>query len=215
MGAQFAQFLHRLDEVDAVVIVLLDPGRHREDIGVEDDVLRREALGHQQIIGALADFDLALLGIGLPDLVEGHHHHRRAVIHADARVFEELRLAFLHADRIDDRLAADALQPRFDHMEFRAVDHHRHAGDIGFGGDQFEERRHGVDRIEQPFVHVDVDHLRAVFDLLARDFDRGGVIARHDQLLERGRAGDVGALADIDEAGGGGLGHFYLSSPSP
>jgi hypothetical protein len=58
---------HRLDEVDAVVVVLLDAGRHREDVGIEDDVFGRKAhLGHQQIIGALADFDLALLGVGLP-----------------------------------------------------------------------------------------------------------------------------------------------------
>ena len=31
-----------LDEVDAVVVVLLDAGRDREDIGVEDDVLGRK-----------------------------------------------------------------------------------------------------------------------------------------------------------------------------
>jgi hypothetical protein len=29
----------RLDEGDAVAVVLLDAGGHREDIGVEDDVL--------------------------------------------------------------------------------------------------------------------------------------------------------------------------------
>ena len=57
--------------------------------------------------------------------------------------------------------------------------------------------------VEQALVHVDVDDLRAVLDLLARDLDRGGIIAGHDQLLERRRAGDVGALADIDETGGG------------
>ena len=62
-------------------------------------------------------------------------------------------------------------------------------------------RRHRLDRVEQPLVHVDVDDLRAVLDLLARDFDRPGIVAREDQLLERGAAGDVGALADIDEAG--------------
>ena len=53
--------------------------------------------------------------------------------------------------------------------------------------------------VEQALVHVDVDDLRAVLDLLAGDLDRGGIVAGHDQLLEAGRAGDVGALADIDE----------------
>ena len=55
--------------------------------------------------------------------------------------------------------------------------------------------------IEQAFVHVDVDNLRAVFDLLARDLDRGFIIAGQDQLLELGAAGDVGAFADVDERG--------------
>ena len=33
----------RLDEGDAVVVVLLDAGRDREDVRIEDDVFRREA----------------------------------------------------------------------------------------------------------------------------------------------------------------------------
>ena len=53
--------------------------------------------------------------------------------------------------------------------------------------------------IEQAFVHVDVDDLRAHRDLIARDIERGGKIAFLDQLAELGRAGDIGALADIDE----------------
>ena len=57
-------------------------------------------------------------------------------------------------------------------------------------------------RVEQAFIHVDVDNLRAIFDLIARDLDRGFIIAREDQLLEPGAAGNIGALADIDEAGG-------------
>src|SRR5262249_49087650 len=39
----------------------------------------------------------------------------------------------------------------------------------------------------------------AVADLLARDLDRSGEIAREDQLGERAGAGDVGPLADVDE----------------
>ena len=54
-------------------------------------------------------------------------------------------------------------------------------------------------RVEQAFVHVDVDDLRAVRHLIARHFKRGGVVARGDQLAEFRRARDIGALADIDE----------------
>ncbi len=59
----------RLDEIDAVIVVLLDAGGDGEDVRIEDDVLRREAgLLGQQLVGAGADFDLARLGVGLPCL---------------------------------------------------------------------------------------------------------------------------------------------------
>ncbi len=64
---------------------------------------------------------------------------------------------------------------------------------------KIEERRHRLLGIEQPFVHIDVDHLRAVLHLLARNRKPSCVVARRDQLAEFGGAGDVGALADIDE----------------
>ena len=106
----------RLDEGDAVAVVLLDARRHREDVGIEDDVLRRKAdLLGQQLVGPLADGDLALDGVGLALLVEGHHHHGGAVAQHLPGVFEERLLAFLHGDRVDDRLALHALQARLDH----------------------------------------------------------------------------------------------------
>jgi len=62
-------------------------------------------------------------------------------------------------------------------------------------------------RVEQALVHIDIDHLRAVLDLLASDLDGGFIIIVEDQLLEARRARDIGALADIDEIGGRGCGH--------
>ena len=61
-------------------------------------------------------------------------------------------------------------------------------------------------RIEQALVHVDVDDLGAVGDLIAGDFQRRGVIAGLDQFAEFGRAGDIGPLADIHEIDVGGEG---------
>ena len=57
-------------------------------------------------------------------------------------------------------------------------------------------------RVEQAFIHVDVNNLRAVLNLLPRDFNRLGIVIGHDQFLKRGRASDVGAFADIDEGCG-------------
>ncbi len=142
--------------------------------------------------------------VGLALLVEGHHHHGGAVAARDPRLVNELLLAFLQRDRVDDRLALHAFQAGLDHLELRGIDHHRHAGDVRLRGDQVEELNHRLLRIEQALVHVDVDHLRAVLDLVARHRQRGGVVAGGDQLAEACRAGDVGALADIDEGNVGG-----------
>ena len=83
--------------------MLLEAGRDGEDVRVEDDVVRVEAasLG-QQPVGALADLDLAASGVRLALLVERHHDDRRAVAADDPRLAQELVLAFLQADRVDD-----------------------------------------------------------------------------------------------------------------
>ena len=60
--------------------MVLDAGRHSEDVGVEDDVLRRQPnLFGKDFIGARTDLDLARLGIRLALLVEGHDDDGRAV----------------------------------------------------------------------------------------------------------------------------------------
>ena len=74
-----------------------------------------------------------------------------------------------------------------------------HAADVGLGGDQLGEAVHRRDAVDHALVHVDVDDLRAGLDLLAGDGERRGVVAGLDQVAEPRRAGDVGALADVDE----------------
>jgi hypothetical protein len=59
-------------------------------------------------VGARADLGLAREGVGLALLVEGHHHHGRAVAAHEPGLAQELRLAFLQRDRVDDALALDA-----------------------------------------------------------------------------------------------------------
>ena len=103
----------RLDEGDAVVVVLLDAGGDGEDVGIEDDVLGREAgLFGQQLVGAGADRDLALQRVGLALLVEGHDDDGGAVGAHQPGVVQEGLLALLHRDRVDQRLALHAFQAR-------------------------------------------------------------------------------------------------------
>ena len=203
MRAALPDLAARLDKVHAVIIMFLDARRDGEDVGIEDDVLRREADGHEEMIGALANLDLAVPGVSLTGFIEGHDDHGGAIGHAFSGMVEEDVDAFLHADRIDDRLARDAFEAGLDHVPFGRVDHDGHAADVRFRRHKFEEGGHRLDRVEQPFVHVHVDDLRAIFHLLARDVDGGGIVAGHDQLLELGGARDIGAFADVDEIGGG------------
>ena len=143
VGQGLADLPRRLDEGDAIAVVLLDAGRDGEDVRVEDDVLgRKVGLFGQKLVGARADRDFALERVGLALFVERHHHHRRAIGAHQPGLAQELLLAFLHRDRVDDRLALDAFEPGLDHREFRRIDHHRHARDIGLGGDEVEELDH-------------------------------------------------------------------------
>jgi hypothetical protein len=123
--------------------VLLNAGRDREDVRIEDDVFRREAdLIHQDVVGAFADRGLALERVGLTLLVEGHHDDRGAVAAHDPGVLDELLLAFLHRDRIHHRLALHAFQAGLDDRELGAVDHHGNPRDVGLARDQVQERDH-------------------------------------------------------------------------
>jgi hypothetical protein len=184
-----------------VAVVLGDAGGDREHVRVEHDVLRREPRrAGEQVVGAPADGDLALGGVGLALLVEGHHDDTGAVVADPAGLLEELLLALLEADRVDHALALHALQPRLQHAPARAVHHDRDPGHLRLGGDQVEERRHRLDAVEQVGVHVDVQQVGAAANLLQRDVHRGLVVAGLDQPPEPGRTGDVGALADHHEA---------------
>ena len=85
-----------LDEVHRVVVVFLDTGGDGEDVRVEDDVLGREAhFVDQDAVGTLADLDLALVGVGLAGLVEGHHHRGGAIATHQLGLVAEGVLAFL------------------------------------------------------------------------------------------------------------------------
>ena len=108
------------DEGPTIVVMFRDTGRDREDIGIEDDIFGREIrLVDQKPVGAGADLHLALDGVGLTGLVEGHHHHRRAIAPRQLRLLQEVGFAFLHADRIGDRFALQAFQTSFDHCPVR------------------------------------------------------------------------------------------------
>ena len=193
---------YRLDEVDAVVVVLLDAGGDGEHVGVEDDVLGREAdFSCEDLVGAPADLDLSLYCVRLARLVEGHDDHRRAVALYEPGLPDELLLALFQADGVYDRLALHPFQPGLDDGPPGRVDHDGHPRDVRLGGHEVEEPDHRLLAVEHPLVHVDVYDLGAVLDLLARHVQGRLVIVVQNKVLEARRAGDVGALAYVHEQG--------------
>jgi len=106
-----------LDERQPIVVVLLHSGTDSEDVGVEDDVLSPEAeRAGQHVVGAPTNRHPTLHVRGLPLFVEGHHDHRSAVLAGSVGVLQEGLLAFFQRERVDDRLALQTLQARFDHL---------------------------------------------------------------------------------------------------
>src|SRR5919197_1382185 len=80
----------RLEVSQGIVVVLLDAGRDRQDIGIKDDVLGRKTdLVGEDRIGTLADLELALGGIRLAPLVKSHDDHRRTIAADPFGVFDE------------------------------------------------------------------------------------------------------------------------------
>ncbi len=189
-----------VDEIDRVVVVLFNARGNGKDVRVKDDVFGREVeLIDQHAVGALADLNLALIGVGLAFFVKGHDHGRRAITLEQLGLFLEGRQAFLHRDRIDDALALYAAQAGFDHAPLGAVDHDGYARNVGLAGDQVQKAHHGGLAVQHSLVHVDVNDLRAVFDLLAGHGQCGLEVAVEDHAGEGLGARNVGALADVDE----------------
>ena len=193
-----------LEEIDRVVIVLLDASRDGEDVGIENDVFgwEAEALG-EKFVGAGADADLFVARGGLALFVEGHHDGGGAVAHDQLRAAEEFGFAVFEGDGIDDAFALEALEAGFEDGPLRGIDHHGHAADVGLGGDQVEELHHRGLTLDERFVDIDVDDVGAALDLLFGDGEAGVPVAGFEGLGEFRRAGDVGALTDDEEVGGG------------
>ena len=89
----------RADKILRVVIVFIDACRDRENVRVEDNIFRREAdLFGEDFVGAAANFNFTLAGVGLAHFVKRHHHHRRAITAHQLRVMHKRPDALFHGD---------------------------------------------------------------------------------------------------------------------
>ena len=171
------------DEIHRIVVVLLDAGRDRQNVRIKNNVLRRKAhfLG-KQLVTPRANLSFALERVGLTLLIERHYHDRCAITFHQLRLLQKFLFAFLEADRVHDPFALNAFEPGLQHRPLRAVDHYRNA-DLGFRREEMKEVNHGLFGIEHSFVHVHVDDLRAVLDLLTRNSYGVFVLTTKDTLV--------------------------------
>ena len=180
----FFDFPDRLDELHRITVVLLNPGGHREDVDVKDDVLRGETrFFGQQSVSPPANLHLAFSVGRLPLFVECHHDDGGPVAPGLAGLLEERPLPFLQADGIHHRFALHALQTCLQNRPLGAVQHQRYPGNFRLAGNQVEEPGHARLPVQQRLIKVDVDQVGSGFHLLARHryclvkfllFDQGG-----------------------------------------
>ena len=94
----------------------------REDVRVKDDVVRVESdLVDKNFEGPSTNFDLAVFVGGLADLVEGHDNDGGAKLLDDGGLGDEVLLALLQRDGVDNALALAALQASLNHFEVGGV----------------------------------------------------------------------------------------------
>ena len=192
----------RVDEVPCVRVVLLHAGGDGEHVQVEDDVLGQEAdLADEEVVAPQRDLDLLLRRRRLPVLVERHDDDRRAVLLADLRALDEVRLALLQADRVDEALALHELQTGLDDAHRRRVDAERDARDVGLGAEVAQELPHGLRTVRDvAVVERNVEALCHA-DLLARKVHGGLPALLLDGVEEHPAPGDVALLADAHNVG--------------
>ena len=157
---------------------------------------RNAVLVDEEIDRALRHLQLALAreGLGLQLVfVDGPDDQRRAILLRDGTEALELLLAILEVDGIDDALALAVSKRKLDGARIGGVDHDRRLDDA----DQlFVKKRDIRHLVAVGALQADVDDVRAVLHLAARDLDGLLPFLFRDQILEKPRADDVGALAD-------------------
>ena len=147
-----------------------------------------------EVADPLGDLDLALGGLGHPDLVDRQGDQRGAVGAWPGHDAVELVAAGLEVDRVDDRAAGDLLQRAFDHL--------------GLGRVDLDRRRLGERDLLCHQAHLlvlvaalgqrdaEVEHVGAAGDLVLGDLHEPVVVVGQQQLLGLARALRVDALAN-------------------
>ena len=155
----------------------------------------------RQVADAAGDLDLPVGGARLTLLVDAHADDRGAVLARErhhaveplARLF-----ALFEVGRVEDGLAADVLETRFEHLRLGGVEHQR---EPGLGRDPAHDLGHVVGAAAADVVDADVEHVGAFLHLLLGELQGDVPVAGDHRVLELLGAVRVHALADGEERG--------------
>jgi len=200
MGQVFFNASGGVDEIQAVIVMLFDTGRHGKNVRIKDDVFRWETnFFRQNLIRPFTNFKFTFFGIRLTGFIKGHHHSGGTITPDQLCLFNELFFALFQGDGIDHPFTLNTFQAGFDHRPFGTVDHHRHAGNIRFRRNQVQKSDHGLFTVQHGFIHIDINDLGTGFHLLAGHIKGFGIITIQDQLFKFGRSRHIGTFANIDK----------------
>src|SRR5690606_20803162 len=201
-GVAPLQFADALDGGEAVLAGLLLAGADGEGEAVDEDVLLADAPVAGEVLDQpFGDLDLLLGGAGLALLVDGQRDQGGAVLLRQPGDAGEAGLgsgAVLVVDGVDDGAPAQLLQPGADDVDLGGGQDDRQGGGGGEPAGQFA---HVGDAVAADVVHAQVEHVRALADLLAGQFDAVVPAALEHGLAELLGAVGVGPLADRQVGG--------------
>ena len=173
------------DVINCIVIVLLDACGDGQDIGIDEDVLRRETgFLRQQTVRSVSHLPAFFEGGSLSLLVKEHHHRGSAVAPHQPGFLQEILLTLLQADGVDNRFALYALQPCLQHLPLRRIDHDGKLRDVRLAHQYVDEPSHGCGAVNHGIIHAYVNHLCATLHLVTRHIERCREIPLADQPRE-------------------------------
>jgi hypothetical protein len=189
-----------LDELNGVVVVLLDTSANGKNIGIEDNVLGEKSdLINENVVSTLANGNLAVLLDSLAFLIESHTDDSRAILANKSSLLDEVSLAFLKGNGVDNALTLSSLQALNDDVEVGRINHDGDLGNLRIGANEAQELAHGGLRVEHALIKVKIEHLSTGVNLIERDSSSLVVLVLLDEAGKATRASNVTTLTDVDK----------------
>ena len=192
----------RLDGLDGVAAGLVLARGDGEGEGVDDDVrLVHAPVVHQIGDESRGDPDFRGGSPGLPLFVDGQSHHSCAVFLDDRHDLTEPGLrpvAVFVVHGIDEAASTETFESSLDDRRFGRV---QNKGQRGGGGEQPGQVTHVGGAVATDVVDADIQQVRAVGDLRARDLDAVVPTALEHGLAECLGTVGVGPFPDRQDGG--------------